>query len=82
MGEVAPLEALRLYLAAHGENPAQRSLLPEWVAEAGPSRYRLRIEGRDREGLLRDLTETVSRFGLSMLANTGHVDPAHRRRLD
>ncbi len=75
VGEVAPLEALRLYLAAHGENPAQRSLLPEWVTEAGPSRYRLRIEGRDREGLLRDLTETVSRFGLSMLANTGHVDP-------
>ena len=32
--------------------------------------------GRDREGLLRDLTETVSRYGLSMLANTGHVEPA------
>lgn len=76
VGEMAPLEALRLYLAAHGEDWTQRSLLPEMAAEEGPSRYRLRIEGRDREGLLRDLTETVSRYGLSMLANTGHVEPA------
>ena len=75
VGEMAPLEALRLYLAAHGKDSAQRSLLPEMAADERPSRYRLRIEGRDREGLLRDLTETVSRFGLSMLANTGHVEP-------
>ena len=75
VGEIAPLEALRRYLAAHGEDPSQHSLLPELAVDAGPSRYRLRIGGRDREGLLRDLTETVSRFGLSMLANTGHVEP-------
>ncbi len=75
VGEMAPLEALRRYLAAKGEDPAQRSLLPELAAEQPSSRYRLRIEGRDREGLLRDLTETVSRFGLSMLANVGHVEP-------
>lgn len=76
VGEMAPLEALRLYLSAYGEDSTQRSLLPELAAAEGPSRYRLRIEGRDREGLLRDLTETVSRYGLSMLANTGHVEPA------
>ncbi len=75
VGEMAPLEALRLYLATNGENPVQRSLLPELASADAPSRCRLRIEGRDREGLLRDLTETVSRFGLSMLANVSHVEP-------
>ena len=53
VGEVAPLEALRRYLAAHGEGLSQRSLLPELSVDEGPSRYRLRIAGRDREGLLR-----------------------------
>ena len=75
VGEIAPLEALRRYLAARGEGPSQRSLLPELAVAEEPSRYRLRIAGRDREGLLRDLTETLSRFGMSMLANTGHVEP-------
>ena len=76
VGEVVPLEALRRYLAAHGEGSNQHSLLPELAVDEGPTRYRLRIGGRDREGLLRDLTETVSRYGLSILANTGHVEPA------
>ena len=75
VGEIAPLEALRRYLATHVESESQRSLLPELAVDEGPFRCRLRISGRDREGLLRDLTETVSRFGLSMLANTGHVEP-------
>ena len=75
VGEIAPLEALRRYLATHMESESQRSLLPELAVDEGPLRCRLRISGRDREGLLRDLTETVSRFGLSMLANTGHVEP-------
>ena len=78
VGEVAPLKALHLYLAAHGERSSQYNRLPELAADEGPSRYRLRIAGRDREGLLRDLTEALSRFGLSMLATTGHVDPVTR----
>ena len=76
VGEIAPLEALRAYLSAHGEGPSQPSLLPELAADEGPFRCRLRIAAGDREGLLRDLTEALSRFGLSMLATTGHVEPA------
>ena len=74
VGETAPLEALRRYLAVHRDDPSQRSLLPELAADEAPCRYRLQIAGRDREGLLRDLTEALSRFGLSMLATTGHVE--------
>ena len=74
VGEVVPLEALRPYLAAHGEASMQHSLLPELKAASLPSRHRLRIAGRDREGLLRDLTETLSRYGVSVLAATGDLE--------
>jgi (p)ppGpp synthase/HD superfamily hydrolase len=37
------------------------------------------VEAEDRHGLLRDVTMLLSNLGISLLGNTGRVDPATER---
>ena len=71
IGELDGIEALRRHLQRRGA--VQQA---ELFAEPGRTgeRHRLRVEAKDREGLLRDLTLVLSRFGLSMLANSARLD--------
>ena len=71
IGELDGIEALRRHLQRPGG--VQQAELFEYSAPTG-DRHRLRVKAKDREGLLRDLTLVLSRFGLSMLANSARLD--------
>lgn len=71
IGELDGIEALRRHLQRR--DAAQQADLFADLAPAG-ERHRLRMEAKDREGLLRDLTLVLSRFGLSMLSNSAGLD--------
>ena len=71
-GQLGGLEALGRYLQGRDASP-EFDLLGD--APAGRNEpQRLRIEAKDREDLLRDLTLVLSRFGLSVLAASAQVD--------
>ena len=71
IGELDGIEALRRHLQR--QDGAQQADLFDGPAPTG-ERHRLLVEAKDREGLLRDLTLVLSRFGLSMLANSARLD--------
>ena len=71
IGELDGIEALRRHLQRRGAvQQAELFAAPGRTGE----RHRLRVEAKDREGLLRDLTLVLSRFGLSMLSNSARLD--------
>lgn len=72
-GECQTLEALDA-LHPQTEFELQLELLPEL---GGPDRRTRRIEVRaaDRHGLLRDITQLLSGLGVSLLGNSGQVEP-------
>ncbi len=41
-----------------------------------PRTREIAIRAEDRHGLLRDVTQLVSRLGISIIGNSGRVDPA------
>ena len=72
VGQLGGLEVLGRYLC--GQAPSPQVDLLDGSPSPPSTRQRLRIVAKDRDGLLRDLTLVLSRFGLSMAAASAHVD--------
>ena len=78
------VEVVERYLShrAPGMDPPALAESPEWPAadrhppaSGGARRYLLEIEANDREGLWRDIVAILSAQELSMVANSGAVQP-------
>ncbi len=73
-GDCDTLDGLEA-LHPQSEYERQLELLPGSPG-SGARAYRLLVRAEDRQGLLRDVTELLSAAGLSLLGNSGQVDPA------
>ena len=78
-GDCQTLEALEA-LHPQSEFEVQLELLPK--LGGGDRRTRcIDIRAEDRHGLLRDVTQLLSGLGISLIGNSGHVDPATEQAL-